>query len=97
MGLPLDSERYEQVLKACALLPDLELLPAGDQTEIGKTGCQSVLARCLLFVCLSLLLFDCPVAQTVTWVYAENMYQFGCNRWTLSWMVFLLGTPPSRF
>lgn len=36
MGLPLDSDRYDQVLQACALLPDLELLPAGDQTEIGK-------------------------------------------------------------
>ena len=37
MGLPLNTDRYDQVLQACALLPDLELLPAGDQTEIGKT------------------------------------------------------------
>ena len=37
MGLPMDSDRYEQVLQACALLPDLELLPAGDQTEIGES------------------------------------------------------------
>lgn len=35
MQLPLDGEQYHQVLQACALLPDLELLPAGDQTEIG--------------------------------------------------------------
>ena len=36
MGLPLDPEQYDQVLQACALLPDLAILPAGDQTEIGR-------------------------------------------------------------
>ena len=35
-GSELDEARYQQVIKACALLPDLELLPAGDQTEIGE-------------------------------------------------------------
>ncbi|KAM9636100.1 multidrug resistance-associated protein 1-like isoform 1-T1 [Trichechus inunguis] len=29
---------YERVLEACALLPDLEQLPNGDQTEIGERG-----------------------------------------------------------
>uniref|UniRef100_A0A8B9NK98 Canalicular multispecific organic anion transporter 1 n=1 Tax=Accipiter nisus TaxID=211598 RepID=A0A8B9NK98_9AVES len=37
-GSELDETRYRQVIKACALLPDLELLPAGDQTEIGEKG-----------------------------------------------------------
>ncbi|XP_069756348.1 ATP-binding cassette sub-family C member 2 isoform X2 [Narcine bancroftii] len=37
-GLNLEDLRYQQVLEACALLPDLELLPAGDQTEIGEKG-----------------------------------------------------------
>ncbi|KAM6265832.1 ATP-binding cassette sub-family C member 2 [Porphyrio hochstetteri] len=37
-GSELDEARYQKVLKACALLPDLELLPAGDQTEIGEKG-----------------------------------------------------------
>ncbi|KFQ81939.1 Canalicular multispecific organic anion transporter 1, partial [Phaethon lepturus] len=37
-GSELDEPRYQQVIKACALLPDLELLPAGDQTEIGEKG-----------------------------------------------------------
>jgi hypothetical protein len=27
---------YEETLDACALNPDLEQLPAGDQTEIGE-------------------------------------------------------------
>ncbi|KAI0230542.1 Multidrug resistance-associated protein 1 [Lamellibrachia satsuma] len=38
-GKPLkDSCRYREVLEACALLPDLEILPAGDDTEIGEKG-----------------------------------------------------------
>ncbi|KAK9823545.1 hypothetical protein WJX72_003616 [[Myrmecia] bisecta] len=38
MGAPLDGARYERVLAACALLPDLAMLPAGDQSEIGEKG-----------------------------------------------------------
>jgi ATP-binding cassette subfamily C (CFTR/MRP) protein 1 len=34
----LASSRYQHVLEACALLPDLEMLPAGDATEIGEKG-----------------------------------------------------------
>jgi ATP-binding cassette subfamily C (CFTR/MRP) protein 1 len=30
--------RYESVLHACALGPDLEVLPAGDASEIGEKG-----------------------------------------------------------
>ncbi|KAK2168341.1 hypothetical protein NP493_1234g00004 [Ridgeia piscesae] len=30
--------RYEEVMSACALLPDLQTLPAGDNTEIGEKG-----------------------------------------------------------
>ncbi|KFV74610.1 Canalicular multispecific organic anion transporter 1, partial [Dryobates pubescens] len=37
-GSELDEDRYQQVIKACALLPDMALLPAGDQTEIGEKG-----------------------------------------------------------
>uniref|UniRef100_A0A6Q2Z4A9 ABC-type glutathione-S-conjugate transporter n=1 Tax=Esox lucius TaxID=8010 RepID=A0A6Q2Z4A9_ESOLU len=29
---------YQRVLEACALLPDLNILPAGDSTEIGEKG-----------------------------------------------------------
>ncbi|KAG8558237.1 hypothetical protein GDO81_016925 [Engystomops pustulosus] len=29
---------YKKVLEACALLPDLEILPSGDRTEIGEKG-----------------------------------------------------------
>ncbi|CAG8740969.1 9300_t:CDS:10, partial [Gigaspora margarita] len=37
-GLPYDEEKYLQVIKDCCLEPDLELLPAGDLTEIGEKG-----------------------------------------------------------
>lgn len=31
---------YHRVLEACALLPDLDILPAGDATEIGEKVCK---------------------------------------------------------
>ncbi|KAK3831122.1 MAG: multi drug resistance-associated protein MRP [Linnemannia gamsii] len=37
-GKPLDQERYEVVVRACCLQQDLDMLPAGDQTEIGERG-----------------------------------------------------------
>ncbi|KAM3913418.1 ATP-binding cassette sub-family C member 2-like [Leptodactylus fuscus] len=37
-GAPLDEARYQQVLEACALLPDLQILPGGDLSEIGEKG-----------------------------------------------------------
>lgn len=37
-GQPFDRLRYARVLHACALLPDLRLMPAGDLTEIGDKG-----------------------------------------------------------
>jgi ABC-type multidrug transport system fused ATPase/permease subunit len=37
-GRPLEQSRYERVLNMCGLSRDLELLEAGDQTEIGERG-----------------------------------------------------------
>ncbi|KAJ2630014.1 hypothetical protein H4R22_002961 [Coemansia sp. RSA 1290] len=37
-GEPYDAQRYESVLRACALKPDLRILRAGDATEIGERG-----------------------------------------------------------
>ncbi|XP_077621781.1 multidrug resistance-associated protein 1-like isoform X1 [Crocuta crocuta] len=37
-GSTMQKQFYERVLEACALLPDLEQLPNGDQTEIGERG-----------------------------------------------------------
>ncbi|KIM46743.1 hypothetical protein M413DRAFT_63584 [Hebeloma cylindrosporum] len=37
-GLPYDSERYEAVLEACALVHDLNVLEDGDECEVGEHG-----------------------------------------------------------
>ncbi|KAF9906392.1 hypothetical protein EC991_000722 [Linnemannia zychae] len=37
-GLPLDEARYARVIKDCALERDIQILPDGDQTEIGERG-----------------------------------------------------------
>ena len=37
-GRPHESGRYEEVVRACGLEPDLALMTAGDQTEIGENG-----------------------------------------------------------
>ncbi|KAJ5895086.1 ABC transporter integral membrane type 1 [Penicillium taxi] len=37
-GNDYDESWYNQVIDACALSPDLEILPNGDQTEIGERG-----------------------------------------------------------
>ncbi|RSL68019.1 hypothetical protein CEP54_002988 [Fusarium duplospermum] len=35
-GLPYNEARYQQVLSACALVPDLKALPDGDKTNLGS-------------------------------------------------------------
>ncbi|KAJ2554345.1 hypothetical protein EV175_002618 [Coemansia sp. RSA 1933] len=37
-GESYDRERYEEVLRICALKPDLRMLRAGDTTEVGERG-----------------------------------------------------------
>ncbi|KAM7148295.1 multidrug resistance-associated protein 1 isoform 1-T1 [Molossus nigricans] len=37
-GRQLQERYYKTVIEACALLPDLEILPSGDRTEIGEKG-----------------------------------------------------------
>uniref|UniRef100_A0A4Y0ASB7 ABC-type glutathione-S-conjugate transporter n=1 Tax=Anopheles funestus TaxID=62324 RepID=A0A4Y0ASB7_ANOFN len=37
-GKPMDQRRYNRVIEACALKPDIEMLPGGDMTEIGEKG-----------------------------------------------------------
>jgi ABC-type multidrug transport system fused ATPase/permease subunit len=39
-GYPCDDVRYNAVIEACALRPDLDVLEDGDETEIG--------ARCVI-------------------------------------------------
>uniref|UniRef100_A0A8C5A6G2 ATP-binding cassette, sub-family C (CFTR/MRP), member 9 n=1 Tax=Gadus morhua TaxID=8049 RepID=A0A8C5A6G2_GADMO len=37
-GSPFSKQRYKAVIEACSLQPDIDLLPFGDQTEIGERG-----------------------------------------------------------
>ncbi|KAM6054990.1 multidrug resistance-associated protein 1 isoform 2-T2 [Chlamydotis macqueenii] len=37
-GREMNESRYKCVIDACALLPDIEILPTGDKTEIGEKG-----------------------------------------------------------
>lgn len=37
-GKEFDSRKYAKIIDCCALKPDLDILPAGDQTEIGEKG-----------------------------------------------------------
>eukprot|EP00026_Physarum_polycephalum_P001120 Phypoly_transcript_01121.p1 GENE.Phypoly_transcript_01121~~Phypoly_transcript_01121.p1 ORF type:complete len:574 (+),score=98.28 Phypoly_transcript_01121:2-1723(+) len=38
LGTPYDAEKYAETLRACALEQDLQILPGGDQCEIGEKG-----------------------------------------------------------
>ena len=35
-GHEMEPEKYNEIIDACALRPDLDILPAGDMTEIGE-------------------------------------------------------------
>lgn len=37
-GSPYEKERYKEVVRVCSLQADLDILPAGDMTEIGERG-----------------------------------------------------------
>lgn len=37
-GQPLNNALYQKIIEACALKPDLDILPGGDMTEIGEKG-----------------------------------------------------------
>lgn len=79
---PFNQERYDKVVDACGLTRDLQILVAGDQTEIGEKGIalsggqkQRVsLARALYSNSRHVLLDDCLSAvdsHTALWIY-EN-------------------------
>ncbi|XP_030233896.1 ATP-binding cassette sub-family C member 11 isoform X2 [Gadus morhua] len=38
MGEAFDQDRYNRILHCCSLIPDMKILPGGDQTEIGERG-----------------------------------------------------------
>ncbi|EGG22822.1 hypothetical protein DFA_04952 [Cavenderia fasciculata] len=68
-GHPFDQDRYDAVIKVCCLLPDLEILPSRDLTEIGEKGInlsggqkQRVALARALYSNADIYLFDDPLA-----------------------------------
>lgn len=78
-GSTFNAERYQKVLYQCALLPDLEMFHAGDETEIGEKGvtlsggqkARITLARAV-YSAAQIILLDDPLAaldvRTANWV-----------------------------
>ncbi|KAI9832491.1 MAG: hypothetical protein M1838_005641, partial [Thelocarpon superellum] len=80
----LDPKRYRDVIKACALERDLEILDAGDQTLVGEKGIslsggqkqRISLARALYSNARHLLLDDCLSAvdsHTAKWIFDHSI------------------------
>jgi len=77
-GQPYDAARYEKTLQAACLVKDLEMLPAGDATEIGERGinlsggqkARVSLARAC-YVHSDLILMDDPLAAVDAHVGAQ--------------------------
>ncbi|PCH35077.1 hypothetical protein WOLCODRAFT_155747 [Wolfiporia cocos MD-104 SS10] len=79
LGAPYDAQRYNKVIDQCGLRRDLELLDAGDQTEVGEKGlalsggqkARITLARAV-YSSAEILLFDDVLAaldvHTAKWV-----------------------------
>ena len=66
-GRQLQERYYKAVVEACALLPDLEILPSGDRTEIGEK-----VSRLERGPCISQLLLCSKQAQKSQWLMMLN-------------------------
>ncbi|KAK9376594.1 uncharacterized protein V1513DRAFT_483259 [Lipomyces chichibuensis] len=83
-GSPYDQVRYHACIEACALRHDLEILEAGDKTEVGEKGIalsggqkqRISLARALYSQAKHLLLDDCLSAvdsHSALWIYENGI------------------------
>ncbi|KAF6516380.1 hypothetical protein HZS61_003583 [Fusarium oxysporum f. sp. conglutinans] len=68
-GKPFNQQLYSEVVHACALLPDFELLPHGDMTEIGERGVtlswgqkQRINIACAIYSDAGIVLLDDPLS-----------------------------------
>ena len=63
-GHEYSADVYDSVIDSCALLPDLEILPAGDNTEIGEK---------VLFAVAKLRDIDCSVLQYISYLTGNKL------------------------
>ena len=79
-GKDFDQYLYQRVIKCCALKPDLDVLPGGDETEIGEKGInlsggqkQRVSLARACFSAADLYLFDDPLSAGLYKTSIHNM------------------------
>ena len=53
-GNPMNATKYEEIIDACALRADLDILPAKDMTEIGEKVIH--LYSVYMWICLKILI-----------------------------------------
>lgn len=85
-GNVFDEDRYQQTIKACALLPDLEVLPKGDLTEIGERGItlsggqkQRINMARTVYANTEIVLLDDPLSAVDSYVGRHIMDQAICG------------------
>ena len=72
-----DSTRYEHVIDSCALRTDLDILPAGDATEIGERVKNINVCWCFSHVAKEqnvtfLMIFQAPCKHALTFFVCED-------------------------
>ena len=76
-GTSLDEERYNDTIRACGLLDDLEQLPGGDQTIIGGEVPHSNCARHIQLSCHCFDIVDISSWVRLTYAFrARHQYQW---------------------
>nr|XP_029714518.1 ATP-binding cassette sub-family C member Sur-like [Aedes albopictus] len=85
-GEPFRPKRYNRVLRACALKPDIELMPDGDMSEIGERGIklsggqrQRIAIARALYSPASVVIMDDPLSSLDNEV-AKYVFDHGIRR-----------------
>ncbi|XP_071960141.1 ATP-binding cassette sub-family C member 9-like [Antedon mediterranea] len=84
-----DTLRYQQVISSCALIPDIQILPAGSMTEIGEKGInlsggqrQRISVARAFYSDNQVVLLDDPMSALDVHVGA-HVFENGIKRWLI--------------